>query len=63
MEPVSLTALVSQLGIGGAGVVLMLWAWSELRKCYEARIVDLKENQARQMRLLQKALKIELEEQ
>jgi len=59
MEPVSLTTLFAQLGIGGAGVGLMMWAWREMRQVYEARLADSKEAQAKLMRLLAKTLKVE----
>lgn len=63
MEPVSLTTLLAQLGLGGAGVGLMMWSWREMRQVYEARIADIKEQQAKLMRLLAKTLKIEELEQ
>lgn len=59
MEPVSLTTLLAQLGLGGAGVMLMMWSWRELRQVYEARLVDLKDQHLKLMRLLAKTLKVE----
>lgn len=67
MEPFS--AIVSQLGLGAVGIVLLIWAIGQIRSVYDSRIeavttahaahvADLKDSHVAHLKLVARVLKI-----